>query len=235
MGLTDLTNIPKIMRVNGWLDGAVLMEKWFTGPATAMPAYTSPDLSTIRMDKWALTFPRAKTVFDGMVADKLWSSEKAKRDVWPGLVHKLGFSRGGLSFDLSLKTVQEQHELHVNHKPVETGLSFHLDDMVAALGNFSIYVAPLAGEIAPEGSRVRVKLTSVGFHIMDSYDFEGSQSLGYWDEATNTASAIYMWSGTSVGNDTFRDWRDKHKMGGDFKVFSDVKTVTLNPPDSFLV
>ncbi len=40
-------------------------------------------------------------------------------------------------------------------------------------------------------------------------------------------------SGTSVSNEEFRDWRTQNGRGGDFLVFSDVKRMVLNPPDTF--
>jgi uncharacterized protein DUF6402 len=236
MGLTSLTNISKIMRAKGWLNGARLMDKWFAGPPVHKPVYTTPDLSTIKMDAWALTFPRAKAVFDTMVREKVWSDDKAKREVWPTRLRSLGIlNQNGACFDLSLKTVPEQHVLHVNFRQVGSGYGTTLDDMVAALGNFSIYVTPLSFDVGPESGRFRVKLNRVGFHIMDSFDFEGNQDLGYWDETTNSVSAVYLWHGTRVTNETFRTWRTANNRGGDFRVYSDVKVVTLNPSDSFLV
>jgi hypothetical protein len=35
-----------------------------------------------------------------------------------------------------------------------------------------------------------------------------------------------------VTNETFRKWRQKHKKGGDFKVFSDIKFERLNPAEN---
>ena len=70
LGLSSITNIPKIMRARGWLDGAQLMEKWFAGPPTK-PAFTTPDTTTIKMNSWVLTFSRAKSVFDGLVRSDL--------------------------------------------------------------------------------------------------------------------------------------------------------------------
>ncbi len=55
-----LTNIPKIMRHHGWASGATLMESWFSRPAMTAPSYDSPNVSTIRMDAWVLSFPRAR-------------------------------------------------------------------------------------------------------------------------------------------------------------------------------
>ncbi len=110
-----------------------------------------------------------------------------------------------------------------------------LDDMVAALANSSIYVVPLTFTLAPEGKGMRVKLSQVGLHMTDSYDFEGEQDLGYWDEASNQASVYWHYDWTRVTNQSFRDWRQANQKGGDFRVFSDVKTLTLAPPESFLI
>ena len=78
MGLSSITKVPRIMRANKWFNGAALMDEWFAGPPTAKPAFTTPDRTTIKMDSWVVTFPRAKTVFDSMVRDKVWRSDTAK-------------------------------------------------------------------------------------------------------------------------------------------------------------
>lgn len=235
MGLTAITNIPKIMRAKGWLNGARLMDEWFSGAPAVKPAYTGPDLTTIKMDSWALGFSRAKKVFDAMVQERVWSNEHAR----PVLARRLGslglLIPAGCCFDLSAKTVQDQHNLHVNFRSVENSFWSALDDMDAALANFSIYVTPLHGEIAAEGARLRVKLMKVGFHIWDSYDFNGDQDLGYWDETTNQVSSSFMFRGTKVTNESFRKWRSANGKGGDFLVYSDVKPLFLTPPDSFLI
>ena len=139
----------------------------------------------------------------------------------------------GRCFDLSSKSVVDQHPLHVNLGTVGDVKTF--DDMEAALANFSIYVVPLSFDVAPENGKFRINLTSVGFHVMDSYDFNGHQYLGFWDETSNTASAYPMASGTEVDNGDFRDWRSANGKGGDFLVYSDVKEVDIQPADSFLV
>jgi len=233
MGLSSITKIPGIMRANKWLNGARLMDEWFAGPAAVMPAYTTPDTTTITMDSFVLTFPRARIVFDGMVRDKLWMSEKAK-PVFASRFPTLGIAPGTTKhIDISSKSAPDQHPLHVNLKAVPGITNF--DDMEAALGNFSIYVVPLVFDVAPDSGKARVTLSWVGFHVMDSYDFEGHQTLGWWDEGSNRASALPFWGANEVDNGDFRDWRTANKKGGDFQVFSDVKKLSLNPPDSFLV
>jgi hypothetical protein len=236
MGLSTIKNIPAIMRAKGWNSGAALMDKWFAGPAAIAPAYTAPDLTTIKM-AWALGFQRAKAVFDAMINEKVWSNDKAKVQI------KTIFSSEGMlgsnqrSFDFSTRPVQAQHRIHVNHRPVSAGLFDAVDDMEAALGNFSLYVVPLAGDVGPLGQpgRFQVKFTKIGFHIMDSYDFNGDQDLGHWDESSNNVGKTIIGAphGEKVTNESFRNWRAANNAGGDFLVYSDVQSVAL--VDSFFL
>lgn len=67
-----------------------------------------------------------------------------------------------------------------------------------------------------------------GVYIRDSFDFTGNQlgGLGYWDMINQEASK----SGLStnfydINNDDYRNWRDDHGKGGDFRIYSDVKEI----------
>ncbi len=124
---------------------------------------------------------------------------------------------------------------YVNYRVVSFGFS-DLDDMSAALGNFAFRVL-IGGSVAPApgGAHFQVTITEVGIYIRDSYDFNGDQDLGYWDDTDNSVSMINPLSGTKVTNADFRAWRTRNGRGGDFLVFSDVKRTTLRPPDSFRV
>ena len=197
---------------------------------------------------WVLLFPRARDVYDKMVDGKVWSNEKAIA-LTTDRLRKLGLIQPlATRFNLSSRSVQDQHDLHVNYREVEYSY-FHLDDLTAALGNFSIYVTPLVGEVLPVIGGSVVKLHQVGFHVMDSYDFQGDQFLGTWDESTNSASfeePVHYegdpdweegdppWHG-AVYNFSFRDWRTANRKGGDFLVYSDVQVLKRNPPDSFMI
>jgi hypothetical protein len=109
------------------------------------------------------------------------------------------------------------------------------NDLVAALGAFTFRVV-VAGSVTPvlPGGH-EVTITKVGVYVRDSFDFEGFQFLGFWDDATNTVSAINPLAGTAVFNSSFREHRDKYHLGGDFLVFSDLKVTTLDPPHTFLL
>ncbi len=77
------------MRANNWLNGAQLMEEWFAGAVRIKPNYGAPGVSTIKMDSWVLTFARAKTVYDAMLRDKVWSNDKA-RERWADVLQGIG-------------------------------------------------------------------------------------------------------------------------------------------------
>lgn len=116
-----------------------------------------------------------------------------------------------------------------------------LDDMTAALANFSLYVA-VAGSVRlhfPASAQNiplnELTITDVAIYVRDSFDFEEDQPLGCWDDQRNavalewsTAKTIHTGRElTCVDNKTFRDWRRQYNRGGDFLVFSDVKQVHL--------
>ena len=91
-------------------------------------------------------------------------------------------------------------------------------------------------------------MTEVGVYIRDSFDFEGNQPLGCWSDGQPMMFSPVLLPGTAggmvfvpelmltpVGNRDFREWRQRTGKGGDFLVFSDVKRVTLTPPDEFVI
>jgi hypothetical protein len=75
-----ITDIPNIMRKNGRLSGAILMESWFSRPAVAYPSYGPADVTTIRMD-WVLSFPRAKEVYDRLLNERIWAVGAGRREM----------------------------------------------------------------------------------------------------------------------------------------------------------
>ncbi|MFM9971738.1 MAG: DUF6402 family protein [Burkholderiales bacterium] len=112
---------------------------------------------------------------------------------------------------------------------------FNLDDMSAALGKFSFKVL-VQGMVMGAGrpNQYEVTITDIGVYVRDSYDFNGDQLLGYWNETTNKMSMINPLAGEKVTNKDFRDWRANNAKGGDFLVFSNIKQITLQKPDSFI-
>jgi len=233
MSLT-LTNIPAIMRSHSWGNGARLMDIWFGRTSAVAPAFGPPDTATIKMDTWVLTFPRAKVVYDQLMTDRIWANTAGQREVATMLRRKSLLSPGRTFGDLSLP-VQSQDADYVNFRVVSFGMT-ELDDMSAALGNFTFRVL-VAGSVAPGpgGAGFQITVSEVGVYIRDSYDFNGDQFLGFWDDSDNAVSMVNPLSGTGVSNSDFRDWRTTTGRGGDYLVFSDVKRTVLRTPDVFIV
>ena len=241
MSLT-LTHIPAIMRANKWPRGADLMDSWFARNVAIAPKFGLPDTTTITMN-WVLSFPRAKAVFDEVVKDRIWANEAGRKQIGKMLRAKGLLGPGTRSFGSLGARVEVQDPDYVNFRVIGFGI-MDTDDMSAALGNFLFRVvvagtvtgAPPAakGASAPAAAPgYKVKVTEVGIYVADSYDFNGDQMLGWWNEKKNTMSMINPFAGTEVTNADFRAWRTANNKGGDFRVLSDVRRFVLPSPDTF--
>ncbi|MFZ4702269.1 MAG: DUF6402 family protein [Candidatus Methylumidiphilus sp.] len=236
-----IKNIPAIMRSNKWLNGAALMESWFSRNVNIAPKYGLPDTLTIAMDSCVLTFPRAKKVYDQLVKDRIWQNEPARLEI-AKMLRKKGLILPNTCFDLPFGNlslpVQTQDDDYINQRVL--GMSSDLDDMNVALGNF-VFNVVIAGHVSCCSGKdavygvYRVEIKEVGVYVKYSYDFNGDQFLGYWDDSDNSVSMWNALSGTGVSNQDFRDWRAKNGKGGDFRVFSDVKRTPLSLPDVFFI
>lgn len=131
-----------------------------------------------------LTFPRARAAYDQLMRERIWANAAAKKEIatllrGKGMLTPVPQTRpfGNLS-----RPVPHLDSDYVNFRVVSFGL-FNLDDMAAALGNFAFRVV-VAGGVAPvpKTSKFQVTISDVGVCIRDSYDFNGSQFLGFWDE-----------------------------------------------------
>jgi hypothetical protein len=233
MSLT-LTNIPAIMRAKSWGNGARLMEIWFSRPSAIAPAYGAPDTTTMRMDTWALTFPRARNVYDALMRERIWANPAGQAEV-VRMLRRKGLLSPGSTFGTLGLPVNILDPDYVTQRIVPFSLmNDPLDDMSAALANFAFRVL-VAGSVAagPGGTGHRVTISEVGVYIRDSYDFVGFQPLGFWDDSTNRVEKTPFWGGVGVFNSDFEAWRTANGRGGDFLLFSDIKRTTLTTPDTF--
>lgn len=229
----SLTNIPGIMRHHGWNNGARLLEIWFSLPAAVAPAYGAPDTNTIRMDRFVLTFARAKQVYDQLVAERIWVNLAAQREIARMLTRSLLLTNRPQSFGNFALPVPQIDTDYVNYRTV--GFT-DLDDLTASLGNFPFRVA-VKGTVTPiSGGRGHtVAVSEVAVYVRDSFDFNGEQFLGYWDDSDSSVGMFNPLSGTGVNNSDFRAWRATTGRGGDFLVYSDLKILRWDPPDRFTI
>ncbi len=119
------------------------------------------------------------------------------------------------------------------------------DDGDAALGRFSIHIAS-SGNIKPLYGRSlktwEVHIQALQIYLKDSYDFDGFQYLGSWSLYASPGLNTH-WKKGLVGrlplirncpedyvvvlNSDFGAHRETTNAGGDFLLFSDVKTIPL--------
>jgi hypothetical protein len=226
----DITRIPSIMRHNKWNNGAQLMETWFRNPSNNDPFKGVPDTTTVRMDTFVLTFDRAKTVYNQMIAEKVWINDKAREEIVKVLKRKGKLSKAAEKFGNFSLPVPDLDPDYVNQRPVGS-LWDEVDDMFAALANFNLR-AVIRGTVTPlSAGKHRVAIDAVGIYVRDSYDFNGDQHLGYWNDTTDYGGKN-PFKGTGVTNQDFRDWRSANSRGGDFLVYSDLKVVPVNPKEN---
>jgi hypothetical protein len=199
----------------GWKQAAELLETWFERPPAIAPKYSAPVTSVIKMD-WVLQFARAKLVYDQIIKERIWTNAVSQKRMGEFLKQKprvAGQQWGDLS-----RPVTDVDEEWINSRPVENGLAF--DALSGALGAFHLQVAIAGKLLSIGGGEFQVSIEEVGIYVKDSFDFNGSQFLGFWgyrDDPLNNAD--------------FRQWRAENHAGGDFRVFSDVKRTRLTPPD----
>ena len=228
----DVTKIPKIMRANGLFKGAALLEKWFAAPPfekkTGGPNnFGVPELSVITMP-FALGFQRTQAIFEVMVSEQVWFNQNAQPIMKAKVRQIVAASSGAMQIDLANRPATELHELHVNFSRVNMNATDPLDDLSAALGNFALYVFPL--KISVDTPTRTATLQQVGFHVYDSFDFNGNQALGYWRDSDNSISRLPPPGTDPVSNEDFRIWRRDNGRGGDFAIYSDILAFELPSP-----
>jgi hypothetical protein len=249
------------MRRQGWTHGATLLDKWFSRAATRYPSYTAADTTTVTVD-WVLTYPGPRAVYEKIFSEQVWANDAARKVLaarlqsWGKLT---GFQE---TFDQSTKAPEQLEQEYINYRTYGGGYSGYsgysgssgysggssdalntssgvsyggLNDLIATLGAFTfrIVVAGSTTPVLPKGREVTI--TKVGVFVRDSFDFEGFQFLGFWNDSNDTVSALNPLAGTAVFNSSFRDYRDKFHVGGDFRVFSEVKWTTLSSPHTFML
>lgn len=219
------------MRAQGWTKGALLLDSWFSRSSAIAPAYGPPDTTTITMD-FVLKFQRARLVYEQLIKERIWANTAAKNEVRKLLnrLGRLGKPRGWFG-DINRAPQLLDYD-YVNFRTVSFGV-LDSDDLAASLGNFTFRVVVAGESEGIKGGKTKVYVHQVGIYIRDSFDFNGDQFLGYWDDSDNSVSMINPLSGEKVTNESFRKHRASTKVGGDFIVYSDTRKLMLASSDVF--
>lgn len=216
----SIRSIPGIMTVNEWPVGSKFMNRWFDSSAKIRPAESqTPDTDSITM-AWLFGFGRVRDARDEIQKLKLLQTKNCV-----ALIKKKYGSTIGAFGDFTLP-VSELHQHQMQYRLVKSGWSFSgIDDLFCALGDFHLYVTVKGIADAKE-----IKITHIGIHMRDEYEFNGDQKLGYWNKDTNYGGFIRP-RGTGVSNESFNKHRTETGRGGDFEVFSkDVTVIELPKP-----
>jgi hypothetical protein len=242
----SVTQIPTIMEKKNWPVAAALLRRWFDGEPNSIPQKGLPCLDIVKMD-WVLGFERAKTVYDSIFAEGLWKTPNAKREMLAVLRRRgLLIPRASTDYDRRMVDLPKTHPDHIQYVAVGGGkfeMAFsEIDHLTAALARFNFHIVALGGIEAIDGSLDKFAFTvvEIGVYVRDSYDFNDDadgddQELGYWDPTSSSVGRTLLGGGTAVHNSDFRKWRDANKRGGDYLVFSDVKSTTLVKPERLVL
>jgi hypothetical protein len=254
-----LPRVPSVMRHFGWHNGARLQEKWFAAPPRVVGEDFDPkdapkapkDTTTIKMDSWVLTFPKAKAKYDELVVRTperpvpACFNDKAQVEIVEMLKRHRKLSRQRESFGNLAAPVPNQNRDYIQQRAVESSFSemANPNDMAAALNEFNLRCV-VAGEVVPNPrtpGKHLIVIKEVGVYVRDSYDFQDRlplvpQPLGFWDYSPPYASGIVPNPGAEhLFNSDYRKWRSENGEGGDFLVFSDLKKKPLSTPFRFSI
>ncbi|MCO6477077.1 MAG: DUF4157 domain-containing protein [Phaeodactylibacter sp.] len=227
----SITQIPGIMTAMSWNTAAGLMNDWFSRPSHSDPLTGTPNTSAVSIS-WANGFSRSRSVYDALIADKIWVNSAAQELIKRRLISE-GLPGPGASSTFGSVSASPAvlDNDYINYRAVSQGIMAPLDGLAGALANFVFRVA-VQGTITDTGASpwyaigtqraYRVEIQQVAIYIRDSYDFIGDQSLGCWDPIANTVSrtGIGETNATCVGNVDFRNWRTENGRGGDFLIYS---------------
>jgi hypothetical protein len=280
----DIQEIPAAMRKVNIPVGARLMERWFAGELNYSPndmaeraelnQHGQPyppsmiDKTNISM-KWALGFVRAKEQYDELIKDAIYSDKslEALRQILRRYPRGATVLNATEMYDGNIELIHRN--LQFQHVKVDSSFTQKLtqalnrsvadrgipDDLTAALGSFSFYVAIERAWV----DRYTAKVSAISVYIKDNYTFNtapgiASQYLGHWSskgiiavplsEAGNFLNLEWANFPVSLGNprkkgntyfpirnSDFRKWQTRHNRGGDFIIYSDrhILPLLLNP------
>ncbi len=214
------SQLPKLAKDKGFNELASLFELWLSRPAYQLPdkRKSSPgepyNDSIIKMD-WVLNFSRAQHAYGDLHDETKYTSPAAKNRIFK-LLENAPDGRFGKEWFTPKLTPIERHQYQVQFAHVEGGWGILPDSLDAALHGFSMY-SLIGGCKTTVNGRAVVNIDRIGVYVRDSFDFTDEQPLG-------------SWGGYNLHNSSFREYRQHQGMGGDFWVFSDIKTRVLQTP-----
>lgn len=147
-----------------------------------------------------------------------------------------GVSFGNNNKNIAFKTnnrVPEFETFYIQSRPFSQSSLDPLDDLYATLGDFNIRLLVFGIINFTQFNQYSISINKVGFYIEDKFDYEGFQHLGFWNPANNQVNKVDPGNTKfyQITNGSYREYRDKTSMGGNFRLFSDILYINTN--DSF--
>jgi Family of unknown function (DUF6402) len=240
----QLVEIPEVMehRLNA-PQGADLMRHWFNSPSFSLPeSWRSGNVNFMGVPanhietnivkmSWVASFPRAIAQLNKLEQHYV-NTPNASRELKRVLLRQGLIKQARLPIGTSSDAVVLHETAHLNSTGVAFGRS--VDPLDCALASFTLHMA-VSGFVEPTMPAVlslthEVEITKLHFYVRDCYDFTtDKEQLGFWSRGGASAS-LYNAESVFVENKSFRDWRSRHRRGGDFVIFSDVMTKVLPIP-----
>ena len=201
-------DIPDVMRCKlKWPISATLMEKWLHGKAYSMsdtykggqiPAnqypkeYIVTDICT--MD-WITSFPRGKQALKNLInqIEAKNAIEVLRKKAQKRLEREQPFREHhlfGPPCDF-IHNCSDPVELHSEWQFQREKVNLDLellrggpDELYGSVGAFALYAALLEGNFIqnPKSQKWNLEVTKVGIYMRDTFDFNGLQYLGHWND-----------------------------------------------------
>ncbi|CAO3418742.1 DUF6402 family protein [Azospirillum doebereinerae] len=236
MDVCSVEIVPAIMHNKGWHKAAALMERWFAGPPNEKAVDGVPDTQTISLD-WVLSFPRVFLEYQNLLFEMLtgpaWFTTKAK-ELLRDRLKENNLWEGGSFNPFTLSLPEAHKSWHIQTYYFKDGIFnlLDLDEMSAALHNFSFHIFPVGHVNVSANGKRDVTVTGAGIYLRDNFDFHDApnaktQPLGHWylPDQVNLFGP-----GCEMSNEKFQYWRLRHGRGHDYIIYSDARYISDGLP-----
>ncbi|MGB5817859.1 MAG: DUF6402 family protein [Saonia sp.] len=242
--------VPNVMQALGWANALKAQNLWFSSNAEDTED-VNVELEFVAMD-WILSYSRANDDYQEIITT-IWNDSDNYDSLRQEINDMIAFSNSsGNPTIAELPTVEGETKAFGNfsltilsgetlpliekfyYKSVQYDYSIlfdPLDDLNGTLANFNFRIAA-QGFLSLESGIVYINVNKIGVYVRDSFDFTdegmGSQNLGYWNLSEKTVSKTPGSDYILIENIDYRNWRELHGKGGDFRIYSDVKEEIVN-------
>jgi RHS repeat-associated protein len=228
--------LPKVSGIagrKGWGHLQQLFDEWFGHPSFRITnaqdvKLNDPYNNTIISYGWLIGFDRARLQFEKLNNKNTYRGGN-ERERLRNRIRALGPNTHRFGEDWMNETdPRKLHQHWVGRQDVR-GSRISMDALDGALHNFAVY-SVVSGCLHKDGDGYSAFITDYVVYAKDSFDFEGSQHLGYWAEPDSVSYLFPTPGSRAVSNNSFQDFRAAKGRGRDFFVFSKPKKFKVKGP-----